>query len=118
MGGKPRARKLEDPCPRMSDDELREFVLAWCDGRIWSDRDVDRHTLLTAFMPIGFMDWKKYDIGNIGLIYGTIGVDRTLQRSVNGCPIFASCRLMHKEDWARAVPAIEAELERRKTIKV
>lgn len=39
-------------------------------------------------------------------------------RSVNGYPIFFSCRIMHTEDWERARRAIIREQERRESIEL
>ena len=66
MGGKPRK---QDACHRMTDDELREFVLAWCDGRVFSDRQVPESLLRMVFMPLGFMDLSGLDVSNIRLIW-------------------------------------------------
>lgn len=37
-------------------------------------------------------------------------------RSINGYPIFFSCRLMHREDWEKARRAAQKEMDRRKEL--
>ena len=39
-------------------------------------------------------------------------------RGINGMPCFFSCRIMHKEDWKRAVAAINREIERQARIEI
>ena len=38
--------------------------------------------------------------------------DKSLPRSINGYPIFMSCRVMHIDDWNRIWPVIEKEEKR------
>jgi hypothetical protein len=104
----------------MSNEALARFVDDWASGRIFSDRHVDGPHLQLVFLPLALgalSKLSKKHVASIGLIYAD-GSDRKARMSVNGMPIFASCRLMHKKDWALVVPAIEAELERRKKIVV
>jgi hypothetical protein len=111
---------------RATDEFLRAFVLAYCDGAIWTSQDVRAEDVGHVFMPIAlgaFRDWTAPELAQLGVIYASMRplgpddiADQTTGWAVNGRPMFASCRVMHRDDWARAVEAIKAELERRKTI--
>ena len=45
-------------------------------------------------------------------------MNKALPRGINGLPMFMSVRIMHKDDWARALKAILKEQERLKTLDV
>lgn len=107
--------------PRMSDDQLREFVFDVIGGRIFVDRQVDNPTdVPMVFYPLLFGALDGYNRDSIQSYLGCVYeyIDKALPRSVNGNPIFMSMRLMHAEDWKRARAAIVAEQERRKSIPI
>lgn len=102
---------------RMTDDELREFVIGYCDGRVFTSDDVGKgqaHLMHYVFMTLVFMDEPLHP--DTGLLWEWIR--EAGPRGINGMPMFTSHRAMHKDDWERAKKAIVAELERRKEIKV
>ena len=105
--------------PRMTDDQLREFVLGVVDGRIFTDRQA-RNDPFMVFFPLIWGPFEAYNQESVknrlGCIYEY--VDKALPRAVNGQPCFMSMRIMHIDDWNRASAAITAEVERRKTIKI
>lgn len=45
-------------------------------------------------------------------------MDKAMPRSINGLPCFMSVRIMHKDDWDRALKAILREQERMKELEV
>jgi hypothetical protein len=109
--------------PSVTDEELRTFVAAFCDGRIFTSAHLSEHEqgslLGSVFMPLAFgafEDWSETEIEEIGIIYEYL--DQAGPRSVNGRPIFMSFRMLNQTDWKRAVEAIETEKERRKDIPV
>jgi len=105
--------------PRMTDDQLREFVLGVVDGRIFTDRQARNDPFMVFFPPIWspFAGYNQESMKNrLGCIYEY--VDKALPRAINGQPCFMSMRVMHIDDWKRASAAITAEVERRKTIKI
>ena len=105
--------------PRMSDDELRTFVLALCDGKIFTMHHVPEDMIGMVFMPIGmgaFADVPVEELKQIGTIYEYI--DQAGPRSVNGMPMFLSFKMVHIDDWTRAREAYDAEMKRRKEIPV
>lgn len=109
--------------PRMEDDELRKFVLGWCDGKLFSTAHEQLrrqpHHIPSVFMVAafgGFADCSKTYLDEIGIIWEWI--DEALPRAINGMPMFMSCKVMHKEDWSRARVAINNELDRRREIQV
>lgn len=103
----------------MTDAEARQFVLDFCDGKIFTDRDIPQGTPPTqVFMVLGFAPLIERSFAEkIGLVWehyhagGRAGY-------VNGCPIFLSCRIMHADDLARVQPVIEAEIKRREEVRM
>jgi hypothetical protein len=102
--------------PRMEDDELREFVDDFLSGRIYTLHHVpDGQDPAMVFMVLALGGLPQgLDPNDVGTVYEYI--DKAGPRTVNGMPHFFSCRFMHKDDWSRAVTAIEAERERRQNI--
>ena len=152
--------------PRMEVNELKEFVLAFCDGGVYSSNHIEqRHVrhdgtfneggwaddVRMCFLPVAFgclndvvkppeepepFDWdgeeeyeqKKEVVEKINETYfkavtAQLGIiweweRKSLPRGINGMPMFMSCKLMHKDDWSRALTAIRAEWKRRENIQV
>jgi hypothetical protein len=106
--------------PRMSPTRLKEFVLGVCDGSIFTSNQVPQSDIIgMVFMPLamgGLIGWDENSIKKIGVIWEHMS--KSLPRSINGMPIFASCSLMHTDDWKVASHAILEELDRRKNIKL
>lgn len=108
--------------PRLTPDERRAFVLAVADGHAVTSLDVPARLLGQVFMPLGlgaaglFRGWTRRDFERVGLIWADTRRDRTFGMAVNGFPIFASCRLMLREDLDDLRPAVEAEIARRKAL--
>lgn len=101
--------------PRMSDEDLRRFVLGYCDGQIFTNRQIKKpRDVLAVFLPLVL--WKDPSLDGIGLLWEWLS--QAGPRSVNGYPQFMSVRLMREEDWERASAAIERELKRREAIEV
>jgi hypothetical protein len=101
--------------PRMSEEDLKQFVLGCCDGKVYTNRHINSARVVPlVFMPLAF--WKKPDLEDVGLIWEWLS--EMGPRAINGHPTFMSCRLMHTDDWERARVAIERELERRENIEV
>jgi len=96
---------------RLSDDELRKFVLDYIANDIFTHfqlGDQAEQMMGMVFMPLSFgalADWTKEEVADIGCIYARIS-EGTFPRSINGFPIFGSCAFMHKDDWNRARAAI------------
>jgi len=114
----------EKEVDRLSDDQLKSFIIDFVSGRIFTDLEISHVTgnnsLMTMiFMPLGFgaiSDWSKDRIASIGRIYEYF--DAAGPRAVNGFPMFTSVRFLHKEDWERVLPAIEKEAKRRSEIEI
>ena len=106
--------------PHLSDDQLREFVNDFVSNRIFTSahlRDNEVGMLPMIFMPLalGCMSKVQPDsLSQIGCIWEHM--HKAAPRSINGKPIFFSLNLLHKDDWERAMVAIEREQERRKNI--
>jgi len=106
--------------PRYTDDELRQFVLDFIAGRIFTSAMVEEHTSLgVVFAPLAFgalSRWEKADLDRIGIVYEYI--DKAGPLGVNGQPMFFSMRLMDLEDWDRCLKAGRREIERQKEIEI
>ncbi len=122
--------KVEEPAapgpriiPRMTESELREFVLGVCDNQIFTDKHIPpsqwESMVRSIFMVLGLgglAEWTPEELNEIGCIWEWMR--EAGPRSINGYPMFMSLRLLHKEDWARAKVALERESKRRENIKV
>lgn len=106
--------------PRMSDEQLKKFVLGWCDGQVFSDlhcgsdRDVPMSFMVIALG--GLAEYEREDLENVGRIWEWAREGRGPY--MNGNPTFWSCRFMCRADWQRAVRAIEREEARRKQMEL
>lgn len=92
------------PRPR-TDTEIKQLARWITQNTLLSYIDVPKTLLGMVFMPITlgmFAGWPEEDFKKIHL-YGVVGVHKTLDRSVNGLPIFVECGLCLNEDFIRAV---------------
>lgn len=108
--------------PKLSDEKLREFVDDYVSGRIFTTahlRDSEADMIPMIFMPLALGCFSKVQpdtLSQIGVIYEYY--ERAGRLNVNGKPTFFSFHMLHIDDWERAKPAIERELERRKSIEL
>ncbi len=114
---------MSGPPERMTDDDLRAFVLGYCDGRIFTSYDLvargHEDLLGQVFMPLALgalAGWSREDLNQIGVLWEECS--RAGPLAVNGDPMFVSFNIMHSDDWERARKAINAELQRRGSIDV
>lgn len=104
-----------DKLARMPDSALREFIIDYVDGRIFSSNMmVDEKMLPNVFMPIMFCMFEDDALNQLGLVWEHRS-QALASTAINGMPIFASCRLMHKEDWKLAIEKIHKLIDMRKT---
>jgi hypothetical protein len=104
---------------RMTDDELRTFIIDYVDGKIFTMQHIPdnqvKHILHSVFMPLiffdGFDDAPREVLDELGTIYQYY--DQAGKLSINGFPIFMSMRIMWRGDWERVVPKIQELLEKR-----
>jgi hypothetical protein len=78
--------------------------------------------VMSIFMPLALMskdDVSKDELENVGQIIGDM--KDTFPRSVNGYPIFHTCRFIDKKDWAIIIAKVNlmkkaiAKVERENT---
>jgi hypothetical protein len=104
----------------MTDDQLKQFVLDYCDGKIFTSNQIrNPNSVGFVFMPLimGALEgYTEEERGKIAMAWEHLS--KAGPRSINGMPMFASCHLMHKEDLDVVAPAITKELERRKNIEL
>lgn len=103
--------------PRMSDDDLKAFVMGYCSGLVVTSTMVPKDLLPLVFMPMALGGAADVDTKTLGLIW-EFSHARGTGLAVNGWPIFASARLMHRLDVVRAQKAIDRELARRAEVRV
>lgn len=107
--------------PRLTQEELKAFVMGYVNGTVYTNYDVDQHILGIVFMPLSLgalAGATKKDLEQIGCIWADTAKDHTTGRSINGQPTFTSCRMMLKEDWAIAREAILKETQRREEVTI
>lgn len=113
-----RTEAAPEYAPRMSDAELRAFVVECCSGQIFTSAHItDPELLGMVFMPItfgAFENARREYLEEIGVVWERMSAAGP--RSINGMPCFFSMHIMHKDDWDRALKAIQAEEQRRKEI--
>ena len=107
---------------RLSDDEIRQFVLDVLGNRVFTSYHIpesDNRMLLSVFMALAFGAFKdipRAELDQIGGIWEYMTEAGPL--AVNGYPNFFSMHLMHIDDWNRAWEAIAKEIDRQKTLAV
>ncbi len=106
---------------RHTPEELKQFVFDFVDGKVFTDRHLpaggDTNMAGMVFMTLMLMPPPPKDyIEKVACIYEHLS--KAGPRSVNGMPMFMSHRFMHKDDWERVVPHIQAELERREQLEL
>jgi len=108
--------------PKLTDDKLREFIDDFVSNRIFTTahlRDSQADMIPNIFLPLAlgcFSKTQPESLDQIGVIYEYY--EKASPRSINGLPIFFSFHMLHIDDWERAKPAIEKEMERRKNIEL
>ena len=110
--------------PKMTDEQMKEFVLDYCSGNVFTSADVmaqdsSGDMLGMVFMILGMgalSQLSEDEINDIGIIWEHMS--KAGPRAVNGMPMFMSFHIMGKEDWERARTAINKELKRREEIEV
>jgi hypothetical protein len=109
-------------CPRMSDEDLRQWVLDFLADRVFTSLHIPtghQDMLGTVFMPLalgGLQKVPEEEIQNIGLFWEYMHTAGP--RAVNGLPMFMSMRFMHRDDAERAFKAIDRERKRQQEIEV
>jgi hypothetical protein len=116
---------VEPPKP-LPEAELKEFIFGLCDGRIFTSAHLREHELeflQIVFMPLGLGMFRDHTENEMKKIEQELGVmwewiDKAGPRSINGLPSFFSVRMLCKSDWAKAIKAHKAEMERRKNFTI
>jgi len=123
---------------RLSEEELKRFVLGFLDGSVYSDRHIPSWEAVAAaeteeeaqraaerwgrdcsmvFMYLMLSPPPPKDYAEkIALVWEWF--EKRGPRSINGMPGFFSHHFMHRDDWKRAAPAIERELKRRREFEI
>lgn len=104
-------------CKQMEDDHKKKL-------QEWEDRNglfVEDHKRWevedACWEAVGRGMVNQYLV-NLGCVWADGGESKAANIGINGYPIFFECRMMHKEDFDRAMKAAQKETERRKSIEV
>lgn len=111
---------------RLSADELRVFISNYLGGVIYTSADIrDKNLTGQVFLPVlfgAFAGYKPGALEDIGVLWEFMNqaLPRAIihLRAIYGHPMFPSCRMLHKLDWARARKAINRELKRQKELEL
>jgi len=107
--------------PRMSQEQLKKFVLDFMGGFIFTSAQVRDPSLLSVvFMPLALGALSNYQdeaVADIGLVWAYLS-EAIGSRAIDSYPFLGTCRFMHKDDWAKVSLAILREQERQDTIEV
>ncbi len=107
---------VEVETPEEQTERLRQFVLDYCDGNIFTDRQCSTiDEVRMCFMPL-VLAGPGVLPNDMALIYEHRS--KKMPLGVNGMPIFSSIKYLTTEELARVQPVIEAELKRRSEVKV
>lgn len=99
--------------PRLGEEDLQQLVMDLVRGDIFVSASMSPDSIPIVFPVValgGFSEWTMEELSEIGVLYEYYS--KAGNMSVNGLPMFWSCRYMHKEDWKivreRAKVAIQA----------
>lgn len=59
--------------PRMSTQELKDFVLNYCDSKIYTSFDCNIDDVRNIFLVLGFIELEEEVINDIGCLWEHIG---------------------------------------------
>jgi len=95
----------------MDEKELRQLALDVAENKVFGTfhlREHEQGLVGNIFMPILFMDEKQHkDMKEKDIFHIYEYNTEAGPRSVNGCPIFFSMRMISKKDWIQCVKYIE-----------
>lgn len=83
---------------RLTEDEIKDTVRGLVTGRIYTGTMVPPDMLSTVFMPIVMGALTDIDPDTVGNVIADIS--KAADMSINGYPVFFSCRIVHRDDWA------------------
>lgn len=79
----------------LDEAECREIARNWVMNKLWfPPDDMSPQDIRMVFLPIAL---GAHIPQNIGMVYGDLR--DSLDRSVNGMPIFMSCKFLSQESW-------------------
>ncbi len=102
------------PLAHMTDAEIRELANHLRTGRVYTTQTVPKNLLTLVFLPLmfmvrGFEDQEAFvDYYRDKVAYGIYGVHHTIDRSVNGYPIFTEFKIAYIADYNRAIQLAQA----------
>lgn len=100
------------PCPRLDEEQIKEVAMGLVKGRYFCGTMAPSDMLSMIFPIIALGGLSDIDPETVGNIIEEL--DKAGPRSVNGYPVFFSCRVIHKDDWeviAEKATAAQAALD-------
>lgn len=102
-----KSKKKESTLKGLSREEIRKLALDMRQGVVFTDRQCKGENLLPmVFMPLALVGIPKNLVGKVGLVYEYM--DKAGPRSINGMPMFFSCRFLIKAN----VPLLNEFIEK------
>lgn len=102
-----------------SREELKEFVTGWVSGNVFTHLHISKPVEIgMVFLPLhfGMVGRAHFELDNIGVIYEYMTL--ATRRSINGMPIFTTCKFLNQNDWERCRKAILKLEETNKELEV
>jgi hypothetical protein len=95
------SESIEEPhrkIPNQSNEDIKKLALCYVENGIFTSADIRPNSveLGMVFMPLLFGAVRGLDVNDIGLVYSEMG--SAGPRSVNGYPMFTSCRFLNQHD--------------------
>lgn len=95
--------------PRLTGEEIRQMVLDITGNKYFLGSSAPVEDWPMIFLPIGLGGLANVDIDTIGMVAEEW--DKAGDRSINGYPIFLSCKIIHVDDWAVIVEKVQATVK-------
>ena len=110
-------KPVKKPPGHHTDADLKAFVQGVLNGSIFLLQDIrNPRDIPMVFLPVAMGALADIEVTKVGTLYEYM--HKAMPRSINGNPCFASCTMMHVDDWMRAAKVIDAERERLSKLEV
>ena len=90
--------ELKEP-ERLDETEIAEIAIGIVEDKVFFiTPDMPPDAITMCFLPIGLGGFAGYDVNKVGNVIEWMHKAGT--HSVNGLPMFMSCKIIHEDDWA------------------
>ena len=91
----------------MRREELKKLAIDIVEGRVfgtWNISSEEKNLIPMIFLPLNFIDERQFRrLKSRKIVHAYEHLDRAGPRTVNGYPIFFSCKFLTRKDWKRVV---------------